>query len=448
MLFGKELKKTVLSISFVILLVVLIALPISQGVMNLGNDIIREPQQGEDYGIHQKEIPELIMPAALQALLGEFSANEYVAYPIGFYKTVKLNDADREKMAEIIVAISNISIEDLLGYTPSTSNENRIEINLGDTNAYTEQDDGSLIISKDDEKTDDDKTSQSGGISEATLNTSISYEQFCKYMKQADELIGGGSRYSESNLLNFCYVAITYDEAKADYELVKDYDNFTGAYARYFCDYVGIVLSLLPVFIGVAICLKDSRSKMSELVFARKTSSFKLVMTRYFAILAAIMLPTLILAYISNMTTWGNYDGIALDYLAPLKYVAGWLLPSVMISAAVGMFFTELSGTSVAIAVQGLWWFIDMNKGATKLSGGFNLWQLTPRHNTLGKAQVFADGLSTLMTNRLLLAGIALCLVFATALIYEQRRRGRFDVYEKIKRIIVRLANCKSKSAA
>ncbi len=403
MLFGKELKKTILEVAYVILLVVLIALPASQGAMNFKSDIISEPQQGEDYGVYQKEIPEVIMPAAFQTLVDEFFANEYAAYPIGFYKTVKLKDADREKVAEIIAAISNVPIEDLL--------------------------------------------SENEKISEITLNANISYEKFCEYMKQVDELLGGGSRYSESNLLDFCYVAVTYEEAKADYGLIKDYDHFTGAYARYFCDYAGIVLSLLPVFISVALCLKDSRAKMSALIYARKTSSFKLMMTRYFAILAAIMLPTLILAYISNMTAWGNDSGVTLDYLAPLKYVAGWLLPSVMISAAVGMFFTELTGTPIAIAIQGIWWFIDINIGARNLIGGFRLWQLTPRHNTLGKTQVFIESFNVLMANRLMLAGIALCLVVVTAFIYEQKRRGKLDGYEKIKRIFTRFANHKNKSA-
>ena len=55
---------------------------------------------------------------------------------------------------------------------------------------------------------------------------------------------------------------------------------------------------------------------------------------------------------ISNSTVWGQYSGMALDYLAPLKYALGWLMPSVMIAVAIGMFFTELTGTPIAIAIQ------------------------------------------------------------------------------------------------
>lgn len=58
------------------------------------------------------------------------------------------------------------------------------------------------------------------------------------------------------------------------------------------------------------------------------------------------MLPTVILAYISNSTIWGQYSGMNLDYFAPLKYAIGWLMPSAMIAVAIGIFFTELTETA------------------------------------------------------------------------------------------------------
>ena len=160
------------------------------------------------------------------------------------------------------------------------------------------------------------------------------------------------------------------------------------------------------------------------------------------------MLPTVILAYISNSTVWGQYSGMILDYLAPLKYALGWLMPSVMIAAAIGMFFTELIRTPIAIAIQGLWWFIDLNAGVGRLRGVHTLFELTPRHNSLGNTQIFLDEFHTLVTNRLIIAGAALLLVAATVIIYEQKRRGKFSGYREIKRHNTSLANRKSKSAA
>ena len=404
MLLGKEIKKTAISITFFVFIIALLAMPLSQDVLNFSNhDVITAPKQGEDYGIQQKEVPELIMPAAFNSLYNEFTANEYIAYPIGFYKNVKLNETDKEKMAEIISTLSGVPVNDLL---------------------------------------------KSANYIEVTLSDDISYEEFKECMKQADDLIGGGSNYSENNLLNYSYVAITYEEAVTNYNLIVNEDKFTGAYARLFCDYTGIILSILPVFIAVAICLKDKRAKMNDLIYVRKTSSFKLILSRYFAIVISVMLPTVILAYISNSTVWGQYSGMALDYLAPLKYALGWLMPSVMIATAIGMFFTELTGTPIAIAIQALWWFIDLNVGVGRLRGVHTLFELTPRHNSLGNTQIFLDEFHTLVANRLMIAGTALLLVAVTVIIYEQKRRGKFSGYREIKRQGTSLANRKSKSAA
>ena len=404
MLLGKEIKKTAISITFFVFIIALLAMPFSQDVLNFSNhDVITAPKQGEDYGIQQKEVPELIMPAAFNSLYNEFTANEYIAYPIGFYKNVKLNETDKEKMAEIISTLSGVPVNDLL------TSANSIEV---------------------------------------TLSDDISYEEFKECMKQADDLVGGGSNYSENNLLNYSYVAITYEEAVTNYNLIVNKDKFTGAYARLFCDYTGIILSILPVFIAVAICLKDKRAKMNDLIYVRKTSSFKLILSRYFDIVISVMLPTVILAYISNSTVWGQYSGMALDYLAPLKYALGWLLPSVMIATAIGMFFTELTGTPIAIAIQALWWFIDLNVGVGRLRGVHTMFELTPRHNSLGNTQIFLDEFHTLVANRLMIAGTALLLVAVTVIIYEQKRRGKFSGYREIKRQSTSLANRKSKSVA
>lgn len=404
MILGKEIKKTAISITFFVFIIALLAMPFSQDVLNFSNhDVITAPKQGEDYGIQQKEVPELIMPAAFNSLYNEFTANEYIAYPIGFYKNVKLNEIDKEKMAEIISTLSGVPVNDLL------TSANYIEV---------------------------------------TLSDDISYEEFKECMKQADDLIGGGSNYSENNLLNYSYVAITYEEAVTNYNLIVNEDKLTGAYARLFCDYVGIILSILPVFIAVAICLKDKRAKMNDLIYVRKTSSFKLILSRYFAVVISVMLPTVILAYISNSTVWGQYSGMALDYLAPLKYALGWLMPSVMIATAIGMFFTELTGTPIAIAIQALWWFIDLNVGVGRLRGVHTLFELTPRHNSLGNTQIFLDEFHTLVANRLMIVGTALLLVAVTVIIYEQKRRGKFSGYREIKRQGTSLANRKSKSVA
>ena len=133
-----------------------------------------------------------------------------------------------------------------------------------------------------------------------------------------------------------------------------------------------------------------------------------------------------------------------LDYFAPLKYCFGWVLPSVMVSSAVGMLLTELTNTPIAIAVQGLWWFIDMNLGIQSIKGGYPLFSLSPRHNSLQLTQVFIENFSNLVANRLLFTGFALLLVVVTVLIYERKRRGKLNGYDKAKKTFADMEDSES----
>ena len=65
-----------------------------------------------------------------------------------------------------------------------------------------------------------------------------------------------------------------------------------------------------------------------------------------------------------------------------VKYIFGWLLPTIMTAAAVGMFLTELTDTALAVLVQGAWWFVTVFQGINTLKGGMYGWSLIPRHNT------------------------------------------------------------------
>lgn len=443
MLFFHECKKVVFSITFLVLIAGVLLMTGGQGVLDFSGEKIEMPQPGqESYGIHTKEVPEVIMPAALTSLYAEFGNNTYTAYPIGFYKNVRLNDAQQRKMADVLCALTGIPAEELMkAYGEASKGGTHITFENG--KEMTVQDEGSYKVTL-----PDNAASNRTALSPVTLKAGISYDEFKVYMQQADDLIGGGSNYSGIYLQSFGRVPVTYEEAVESYNLTKENDRFTGAYARLFSDYLVIVLSILPVFVAAAVCLKDKRTRMSELVHTKKASSARIILTRYLAIITAVMIPSVILSYLSSISTWRLYDGLVLDYLSPLKYDAGWILPSVMISTAVGMFLTELTNTPIVIFVQGLWWFIDINMGVQEIDGGYSLFRLAPRHNTLSGTQTFIDNFGNLAANRLLFTGLALVLAAATVLIYEQKRRGRLNGYGKIKKTLAGVANRKNKSAA
>lgn len=105
---------------------------------------------------------------------------------------------------------------------------------------------------------------------------------------------------------------------------------------------------------------------------------------------------------------------------------------------------TELTNSPIAVAVQGAWWFVDINMGISEINGGYSLLRLTPRHNTLTHTQTLVDNFSSLVANRLLFTSIAMLLIAATVIIYEQKRRGLINGEGKIKRSIAAMANYKN----
>ena len=84
MLFVKECKKVICSLTFVLFVVTVVAMYISQ--YSNGLRTVAQPRPGQDdYGVTIREDPQLIMPAAVQSLLGEYLSGSYTAYPIGLY---------------------------------------------------------------------------------------------------------------------------------------------------------------------------------------------------------------------------------------------------------------------------------------------------------------------------------------------------------------------------
>lgn len=433
-LFLKECKKILCSITFILVVVTLIFFASVQEVFTFNARPITEPQLNQSYGTTAKEVPEQIMPAAVNSLYIEYLSNNYLAYPVGFYKNIKLSDSNQDKVAKVLSEITDKD-EDFFknGYKEAKtareendSNGNTIEIGGGE--GLVENEKGELVIPDIVQETKPDSTDAPFNLKEG-----LGYENFKAKMKVVDALIGGGSQYSQTYIVNnFGMVPVTYEEAIQSYDLINEKDHFTGAYARLFTDYICLMASLLPVFLAVAIGLKDRRAKMRDLVDSRSVSSISLVATRYLAIVVMMIVPILILAFISNVMVWGVHSGQDLDYFAFITYTIGWVLPSVMISSAVGVFLTELTDTPIAIAVQALWWFMDMNIGIKIIKGGYGT-LLNPRHNIKGNTQVYIDNFDALLINRVSYVVASLILIALTVMIYEQKRKGRLNGYDKIK---------------
>ena len=395
-LFMKECSQTVKSLTYWLMVIIMVLFFASQmGQM----DMEKAPEKGlEDYGVKPSKDKNIIMSATLGMLAGEYAEGRYTTYPIGFVKSVTLGKEEEAKVGEILKEATGLDKEEI---------EEKI-------NEFYENS-GGIITSR--------------PVLEPLEN--LSYGRFEEIMQEVDDMLGGGSSYALDSLGDNGSEPKTYEDAVKEYEELVQKDGYTGGYARLFSDYMVIILGILPVFLAVTRELRDRRANMQELIYVRRSSSMTIIASRYLSMVVMILIPVFALS-IQPLAGCVTYA----------KYIAGWLLPTVMVVTALGMLLTELTDTALAVLVQGAWWFVSIFMGAKTMDGGRYGWNLIPRHNTILNYSGYQEGFSQLLSNRILYASLAVIAVSVTAWIYSQKRKGRMNIRGKIS------ANRKSQSNA
>lgn len=412
-LFIKECRQMIKSLTYWLVVLAMIFMFSSQ----LGSlEIMSKPVPGEDdYGVTISKDKDVIMGKTLGMLAEEYYREGYSTYPIGFYKHVTLSKEKDKKIGAI------------LKETIGTDSREEIGRKLEEWYASQEQD-----------------TMEMPEAFSAIATENLTYERFEELMDEADDILGGGSGYGESYRARNAMVPMTYEDALEEYQTLIEKDRLTGGYARLFSDYMVIEMGILPVFPAVARGLRDRRAGMQELIYTRRCSAGVILLSRYLAMLVMLFLPLLIISFVplTQCIEYGKAAGIVVDLLAFVKYILGWLMPTVMAAAAIGMFLTELTDTALAVLVQGVWWFCSLFMAIQGMSGGMYGWNLMPRHNTETNWEGYHSAFLKLAANRLLYVVLSLILMALTAYVFAQKRKGRLQIRGKI------LANRKGKSKA
>ena len=452
-MFLKEMKKTVCSVVYLLFLALMIynwyenfygvtekeirkAYESDSAVYSTvtGGAILAEPDpETGSYGTKSEENPEKIMCGGTDKLIIEYLNNSYATYPVSYYKEVILDEEEQEKILEIIQEITGLNEEQISNlpddYFPRV-NGNIIHMESG---AETEMDIAADIGEADVAAEAKDYTKH--------FISQVTYDRFKELMAEASDIIGPGSNYTRDNLLLYYgQVEMDYEEAVDEYHTTIYDDKVTIAFARLFCDYLSRTLGLYPVFLAVAMWMRDRRCRMQELINVKAIGTAKLIIVRYLALLAAVLIPVFLLSLESlvPLVEFSVETGIEIDLFAFAKYILWWLLPTSMIVLALGMFLTILTRTPVAVIVQLVWWFMDSS--FTELSGDTGLFTLMIRHNLLNGSELIRQDLGIIWMNRGIMAGVAVLLVLLSIVIYEMKRGGKLEQKNKMPKWLGALA--------
>lgn len=401
-LFIKECRQTAKSLIYYIFILCVAFFYFTQ----MGNMTIDgKPKEGlESYGVKKSNDESLMMQATLQSLVSEYYENDYTTYPIGFAKHVKPSEEERIRLSEIVSETTGLTDEQIEALFKKAGEEAQNSPNH-------------MFIPP-----------------EIKPVSGLSFDAFEKRMAEVDEMLGGGSSYGAEEIRSSATTAKTYEDALAEYHELVEKDGFTGGFARLFCDYMGIVLGLLPVFVAVTRGLRDRRSGMRELIASRRCNSASIVVSRYLAMVFMMFLPVLIISVFPLMQCifFAGQNQISVDYFAFVVYSLGWLLPSILFTSAVGVFITELTDSALAVIFMGIGWFWAISSGVSRIHGGDYGWNLIARHNTEYNYSGFIEDFSQLAANRILYTALAVLMVTITILIYSKKRKGSLDIHGKI----------------
>ena len=201
---------------------------------------------------------------------------------------------------------------------------------------------------------------------------------------------------------------------------------------------MGITLALFSIFVPVSFLLRDKRSKTNELIYSREKSSASIVLTRYFALVCMTILPIILLSIIPTvqLSVFAAQHSMSVDYLAFAKYIAAWLMPTVLTTTAVACCFTTLTDTPIAILLQLVWSLFGIFSSANFLEGGRYGIGITIRHNSLGNLQLVQENMNALITNRLSYTSFSLVLILVTVVLFNLKRRGRLNGFNGFKKAI------------
>lgn len=249
----------------------------------------------------------------------------------------------------------------------------------------------------------------------------VSEEEFIDALNDLDKILGGGSYYGEKLRENILETSITYEEALADFNIKLEEDKITNAEGRVFADYMGITAGIFPMFIAAFILIRDMKSGAQEVIFSKKTSSVKYVLTKYLAAIASLMVPYVVTATHGTITyvRLAANSGITIDYFAFYKYMVLWIVPTLMFVIAMGMTFGIIFKKPIAaIIIQFLLWCSSI----TNLYGSYGLDKYIIRFNSSVNNVEYMKWANSIQVNRTFYFLLSLIIIFIAVYLYDRRR--------------------------
>lgn len=375
-----------------------------------------------------------MMIEATKRLIEQYRSNSYEYYPFGYVKRKTLSEKEQAAILLYLKELTGLDEAEIIGATENRDSENiqifgggAYVLNPGQGGTF---ENGQFIA----EPKDWEYVENHSGLSQSIegqgsgFEMQVTFDRFKEIMDCVNRLIGRNSYFSWTMLTMYYSpndmqdTPITEQQHREFYEK----DHVTGAFARYFCDSVSLIVLCLPAFVIIDLLLKDKRCKMNTLIYPRTESSAKIIITRFEAVSCMIMLPILILPVRSlcALVWYCCKIGVHANMAAFVVYIFAWIFPTVLFVVSVALCVTVLTENYSAVLTAGMIWLL-CRPSVDKLAGGnYGLFDLVIRHNTLKGYGRMMENIQMLILNRVLVSVIALLFVGFAIIAYDAKRKG------------------------
>ncbi len=400
---------------------------------------------GDSERLSDVKMQENMMTGAVTRLLDSYRKNAYEYYPFGYVKTKALSGEKQRVILSCLEELTGMSEKAINGEAGEDSAED-FQISGGGAFFFepgqgSMNENGQFVIEPGDWKYTENNNDIAGvSQNQESGFDKVTFERFQEIMGAVDAMIGRNSYFSQE-MLTLYYCGNDMEESHVTERQHREFyegDRVTGAFARYYCDSISLVVLGLPALVAIELMMRDKRRKMQALVYPRTVPGTRLVCTRFAASVCMVMLPLLIfpIKSLAALVQFCMEAGAQPDVFAFAKYVLLWILPTVLLVMAIGLFLTILTENYAGVLIDGLLWLAG-RPSIGKIAGGkYDLFDLIIRHNTLKGYGRMMENIHMLVLNRVFISGMAFVLLAFSVVIYEARRKG-VDSFENRK-----LFNC------
>lgn len=387
------------------------------------NNLLVKPVPGmEGYGSTYAEVPEQVRRNMTYRLYRDIANNRYDTYRLRFFLTHKsLKFEDRQRMLAVFERITGMSYYEL-----------DADIYRMDLKKILDERNMSEKQAKEYLRQEYHKQLRNEFIPDRSVarlyeyenympvNENQTYQQFKKGIAEIRKIIGGRP-VAYMNFSQYGAEPLTYEAALARYDTMIYKDKVSGAYARLFCDNMGLAAGIGPALIAwaaTASVLRRRRQAVPEYFPVRAEAEPHWI--RFSSVSFVSFLPIVVLAVAATaeLSSGVRPLGLSIDYFAFFAYAFVWLLPAVIFAAAAGIFSAVLTNRPIGLVIPfAVWLWSAMpwsENGLTGIKYGANL---ILRHGVVGEYEVYHASLGGILMNRAAYTLIAFALIAVAWLI-------------------------------